>query len=527
MNTYHVTYRIPFGFNDILEKRKTKVIDSQKADLLQQFNAITSGFRETLSPEILKRLRLMFVNVPIEPSEKDTSLITDFLREVLHAVPLTFQSASSGSISIIINHESAKVNLHYNETDLLFSVSANHLRLDKRLKTLLVKMDEMFRSFGFLIYKYIHDGSRSEVFSNTGNAWSRRMRGFIGVDVGSVSTNVVFLDEHDNVIETVYTYTRGRVLDAIKTSFTKLQQMLPSNVEILGVGTTGSSGEMAKAILNADTYRTEIYSHAAATIHQIPAVQTILEIGGQDSKVIYISNGIPEKSKMNEWCGAGTGAMLDAQANRLGIPIEKFGDYALMAKKSIDFRTRCGVFMDSCMIDAQAKGYPIETIVAGLCKACAKNFVNTLGINRKALGFPIVFQGGVSANVGVKRELEKFIGEARGEDPELVVPLYHDVMGAIGMALIIGRLHKKRNIVTSFRGFDDVYRITSMVIQCGIQNCPRKLPQESHCDLVELMVDGQIIAAIGACEEYNEAVARTDQKQQAGTTPPDACSAST
>ena len=123
--------------------------------------------------------------------------------------------------------------------------------------------------------------------------------GFIGIDVGSVSTNVIFLDDSENVIETVYTYTRGRVLDAIKTSFSEIQERLPNNTEILGVGVTGSSGELAKLILNADLYRTEIYSHAAATIHQIPDVKTIMEIGGRDSKVIYVNNGIPEKSKMN------------------------------------------------------------------------------------------------------------------------------------------------------------------------------------------------------------------------------------
>jgi hypothetical protein len=214
---------------------------------------------------------------------------------------------------------------------------------------------------------------------------------------------------------------------------------------------------------------------------------------------------------MNEWCGAGTGAMLDAQANRLGIPIEKVGDCALAAVKSIDFRTRCGVFMDSCMIDAQAKGYPIETIIAGLCKACAKNFINTLGISRKTLGSPIVFQGGVSANKGVKRELEKYIAEARGgEEPELIVPLYHDVMGAIGMSLIVSRLHKKRNIVTSFRGFEDVYRITSSVIQCEYHECPKRLPKENYCDLVKLQIDNKTIAAIGACDDYHEENVQAD-----------------
>ncbi len=511
MNNYHITYRVPFGFNDILKKRKIKSMNTEKVDLLQKFNFITAGFPQILTLEIVKRFRLMFINVPIQPSENDTKTIIHFFKDVLDTFPVSFHCISPETINVSTNDDNASVTLSYNETDLTLSVTIKDLQLDKHIKTMATKLDEMLSSFDFLVYKYCHENEKTLAFSNTGKSWNHKMHGFIGVDVGSVSTNVIFLDQYDNVIETVYTYTRGRVLDAIKTSFMKLQQMLPVNAVILGVGTTGSSGEMAKSILNADTYRTEIYSHAAATIHQIPDVQTILEIGGQDSKVIYINNGIPEKSKMNEWCGAGTGAMLDAQANRLGIPIEKFGDYALTAIKSIDFRTRCGVFMDSCMIDAQAKGYPIETIIAGLCKACAKNFVNTLGISRKTLGSPIIFQGGVSANKGVKRELEKYIAEARGgEEPELIVPLYHDVMGAIGMALIVSRLHKKRNIVTSFRGFEDIYRITSNIIQCEYHECPKRLPKENYCDLVKLQIDKKTIAAIGACDDYHEETVRTD-----------------
>ena len=511
MNNYHITYRIPFGFNDILTKRKIKSMNNEKVNLLQQFNSITAEFPQIITPEMNKLFRLMFVNAPIQPSENDTKTIIRFFKDALDTFPVSFHCLSPETINVLTNDDNASVTLSYNETDLTLSVTIKDLQLDKHIKTMATKLDEMMSSFDFLVYKYCHEGEKTRAFSNTGKAWNHKMQGFIGVDVGSVSTNVVFLDQYDNIIETVYTYTRGRVLDAIKTSFMKLQQMLPVNAVIIGVGTTGSSGEMAKSILNADTYRTEIYSHAAATIHQIPDVQTILEIGGQDSKVIYVNNGIPEKSKMNEWCGAGTGAMLDAQANRLGIPIEKVGDCALTAVKSIDFRTRCGVFMDSCMIDAQAKGYPIETIIAGLCKACAKNFVNTLGISRKTLGSPIVFQGGVSANKGVKRELEKYIAEARdGEEPELIVPLYHDVMGAIGMSLIVSRLHKKRNIVTSFRGFEDVYRITSSVIQCEYHECPKRLPKENYCDLVKLQIDNKTIAAIGACDDYHEETVLAD-----------------
>ena len=322
MNSYHITYRIPFGFNDILKKRKIKSMNNEKVNLLQQFNSITAGFPQIITPEMNKRFRLMFINAPIQPSENDTKTIIRFFKNVLDTFPVSFHCLSPETINVLTNDDNASVTLSYNETDLTLSITIKDLQLDKHIKTMATTLDEMMSSFDFLVYKYCHENEKTRAFSNAEKTWNHKMHGFIGVDVGSVSTNVIFLDQYDNVIETVYTYTRGRVLDAIKTSFMKLQQMLPVNAVIMGVGTTGSSGEMAKTILNADTYRTEIYSHAAATIHQIPDVQTILEIGGQDSKVIYVNNGIPEKSKMNEWCGAGTGAMLDAQANRLGIPIE-------------------------------------------------------------------------------------------------------------------------------------------------------------------------------------------------------------
>jgi predicted CoA-substrate-specific enzyme activase len=300
----------------------------------------------------------------------------------------------------------------------------------------------------------------------------------------------------------VYTYTRGRVLDAIKNGLKEMMAKLPANAQILGVGVTGSSGELAKSILNADIYKTEIYSHAAATINQIPDVKTILEIGGQDSKVIYVNNGIPEKSKMNEWCGAGTGAMLDAQANRLGLSIQEFSEMAVKARKSIDFRTRCGVFMDSCMIDAQAKGYPIEVIIRGLCNACAHNFISTLGINRKSIEQPIAFQGGVSANKGVRKELEDYISEAKGEKVHLIVPLHHDVMGAIGMALIVGKMHQKTGRTTSFRGLDEIEKITPEIKECDLTECPKNLGTDRRCDIVKLRIGAATIAAVGACEDY-------------------------
>ena len=132
MNNYHITYRVPFGFNDILKKRKMKSMNNEKVDLLQQFNSITAGFPEILTPEIIKRLRLMFINVPIQPSENDTEMIIHFLKDVLDTFPVSFHCASPETINVSTNDDNASVTLSYNETDLTLSVIVKDLQLDKR-----------------------------------------------------------------------------------------------------------------------------------------------------------------------------------------------------------------------------------------------------------------------------------------------------------------------------------------------------------------------------------------------------------
>ena len=431
----------------------------------------------------------------------DLNKLGQFFEKINILCNMSWNDFDSGIMSMKYAKGLFKAEVNHHNADIVFTVRAEQPQPDE-MKKLEEIIDQAAAATGLPVYKYIHDSRSSKAYSISDGKFSKPLSGFIGVDVGSISTNVVFVDGNHNVIEFVYTYTRGRVLDALKAAFMQMKEKLPDNARIQGVGVTGSSGELAKSILKADIYRTEIYSHAAATIHQLPEVKSILEIGGQDSKVIYVNGGIPEKSKMNEWCGAGTGAMLDAEAARMGIDITELGDYALRAKKAINFRTRCGVFMASCMIDAQAHGYPIEVIIAGLCKACASNYVNTLGINRKTLEHPMVFQGGVASNKGVKKQLEDYISEAQDMQCTLLVPVYHHVMGAIGMGIIAGKNFVKTGIATGFRGFDGIHGIVSELEVCDHSACTRYSSRESFCDIIRLRTGGTTIATIGACDEY-------------------------
>lgn len=534
MKSIKVRYRIPLGIHDILKRKQLKssrsihVIPSDIGKqegrepshiiFLKKLNEVSPTFHQQMTKTIVECLKLIINNTSVDLKEDELVKFISLLND-LDTFNINHLEVGDNFIRCKIDEESGQIKIDFNERDIFIDVHRENPLAASIVAATLEKLDRIFLDMEHnrIVYKYITENGATKVFSNKSGQWKHAMNVFLGFDIGSVSTNVAVIDEHQHVMETVYTYTRGRVLDAIKTSLREIQTQLPSNINILGVGVTGSSGELAKKILGADVYKTEIYSHAAATIHQIPEVRTILEIGGQDSKVIYVNNKIPEKSKMNEWCGAGTGAMLDAQAYRLGIPIQEFGDYALKATKSIDFRTRCGVFMDSCMIDAQAKGYPIEVIVSGLCKACAHNFVGTLGINRKTLEYPIAFQGGVAANKGVKKELEDYISKGKGEKCELIVPICHDVMGAIGMSLIVQKLFAKRQQSTNFRGFEDVLNITSEIAECNFENCPKnKKEDETICDIVLLKINKETIASIGACPEYEEELLNEYSSSESG-----------
>ncbi len=476
-------------------------------------NALQRGVCDVSSFEadnnINRIIKNLISKLPYPWKEEPLKKVVFFLERLSAEYEIKDLELGSRSGSIHMEGHDYRIDVSSYNADILVRFSAgqenNHdlTRLEELVDGIVLPVEAG-------VYKYVAKDGLVKGFSQNDGKFIPSLRGFIGVDVGSVSTNVVFLDCNNNVIELVYAYTRGRVLDALKIAFDEMQKKLPQDTVVLGVGVTGSSGELAKSILNADIYRTEIYSHAAATILQLPQVKTILEIGGQDSKVIFVNNGIPEKSKMNEWCGAGTGAMLDAQASRMGIGIEELGEYALRAKKSIDFRTRCGVFMASCMIDAQAHGYPIEVIISGLCKACAYNYINTLGINRKQLEHPIVFQGGVASNEGVKKELAEYIADAQGKPCELRIPIYHHVMGAIGMGIIAFKNYQKNNIKTAFRGFEGICRINSDIAVCDHRDCEKNKNPESMCDLVKLRIGDKTIATLGACDKYPEELRKSE-----------------
>ncbi len=238
------------------------------------------------------------------------------------------------------------------------------------------------------------------------------VKGFLGVDVGSVSTNLVVIDEAGEVLASIYHRTRGNPIAAVQEGMRQLGAKLPADIEIGAAGTTGSARYLSGVIVGADIVKNEITAHAVAALHLVPEVRTVLEIGGQDSKIILLQDGVVVDFAMNTVCAAGTGSFLDHQATRLGIPIEEFGGYSLKAENGVQIAGRCSVFAESDMIHKQQIGHSVDSIIYGLCQALVRNYLNNLA-KGKRVESPVVFQGGVAANSGMKRAFEEALKVTR------------------------------------------------------------------------------------------------------------------
>jgi predicted CoA-substrate-specific enzyme activase len=307
---------------------------------------------------------------------------------------------------------------------------------------------------------------------------------FLGVDVGSVSTNIVLIREDGTVVESMYLRTQGRPMQTIQEGMKSLREKIGNSAEILGVGTTGSARKLAATLLGADVVKNEITAHAVAASRVQPNVKTILEIGGQDSKIILLRNGVVVDFAMNTVCAAGTGSFLDQQASRLGIPIEQFGVLALEAKHPVRIAGRCSVFAESDMIHKQQLGHLLPDILAGLCQAMVRNYLNNVGKNKEILG-PIFFQGGVAANPGIRKAFEQELGQ------EVNVPEHFSVMGALGAAYLAQEhFVLKKGQPTKFRGLKLVEtQFNARSFDC--KGCA------NHCEVVEIKQEDRLLARWG------------------------------
>ncbi len=318
---------------------------------------------------------------------------------------------------------------------------------------------------------------------------------YLGVDVGSVTTKFVLMDTKKNIVASCYLKTSGDPIAALKEGLSYIKKHFPPQGKIKAVGTTGSARHLAGVVVGADIIKNEITAHAVAALTRVPEVRTVFEIGGQDSKLIIIRDGVVEDFAMNTICAAGTGSFLEHQAVRLNIPIEEFGKLALQARQAVRIAGRCTVFAESDMIHKQQLGFGKAEIIKGLCEALVRNFMNNLATGKR-IEDPIVFQGGVAANQGIVQAFRDFFGGKK----KIIVPPEHGVMGAWGAAILAMEYAPER---TAFQGFEVIERsFKNFSFNC--LDCP------NSCEIVVLEEEGKVKALWGSrCGKWTpQSVAR-------------------
>jgi predicted CoA-substrate-specific enzyme activase len=324
----------------------------------------------------------------------------------------------------------------------------------------------------------------------------RKNKVYIGVDVGAVSTNIVVLDENKKLLATKYLMTEGNPIESVKKGLKEIGHEIKDLIEVQAVATTGSARYSTADFIGADLVINEITAQAKATLDIDETVDTIFEIGGQDSKYIRIKNSAVADFEMNKVCAAGTGSFLQEQADRLDVNINaEFSKLAFSSKAPVDLGTRCTVFMESDLIHHQQVGSPKVDLLAGLSYSIANNYIEKV-VGNKKIGEKIYFQGGVAGNKSVMAAFENILGK------KITVPQNYNVSGAIGAALIaMERRHGDEK--SNFVGFDLIereYEVKSF--EC--QHCP------NHCHIKKISIGGQFKSFYGGiCDRYELKMGKT------------------
>ena len=275
-----------------------------------------------------------------------------------------------------------------------------------------------------------------------------RVHATLGIDVGSTSTNLVLLDRQGRLLDAQYLRTAGDARNAVRAGLASLGERLGEEVAVDAVATTGSGRVLMAKFVGADAAVDEITCQAAGAAHADPQVDTVFEIGGQDSKYISLNAGQVVDFQMNKVCAAGTGSFIEEQAARLDIRIAEYGKLALSASAPIDLGERCTVFVETAINSALAAGAPKADVAAGLALSIVRNYLHRV-VGSKRVGSHIVLQGGVAYNPAIVEAFRSFWGGS------LTVSPHFAVSGAVGAALMAAEEAEKPGFGgTAFKGFD-------------------------------------------------------------------------
>ncbi|MDH3775128.1 MAG: acyl-CoA dehydratase activase, partial [Deltaproteobacteria bacterium] len=298
---------------------------------------------------------------------------------------------------------------------------------------------------------------------------SAKLQVFLGVDIGSTTTKTVLMDSNKNIIHKQYVQTQGKPIEVAQKLLKGIREEFGDGLEFLGTATTGSGRHVVGDFIKADLIIDEITTHARAAVLWDPDVDTVFEIGGQDSKYIWIEQGNPMDFDMNKVCAAGTGSFLHELANKLKINIvREFQDIALSSDSPINLAERCTVFMESDLVSYAQKGARLQDLIAGLCYAIVHNYLNRV-VEKRRIGKRIMFLGGPSLNKGIVAAFENVL------DQEIIMPEHREVLGAHGAALSIMEKRVNSEFVRSdFPGLDPL-------IQANISNKEKICRADKNC----------------------------------------------
>jgi activator of 2-hydroxyglutaryl-CoA dehydratase/predicted nucleotide-binding protein (sugar kinase/HSP70/actin superfamily) len=293
------------------------------------------------------------------------------------------------------------------------------------------------------------------------------VRGFVGVDGGSTSTKAVLMSTGGDVLCKVYQLSKGNPIQDTIDMFEQLREQVErqqGTLEVLGVGTTGYAKDILKDVLHADAALVETVAHTESAVKYYKDPHVIVDVGGQDIKLIVLKGGRVKDFKLNTQCSAGNGYFLQSTAETFGVPVRDFADKAFAANAMPVFGYGCAVFMQSDIVNFQRQGWAPEEILAGLAAVLPKNiFLYVASIpNLAKLGTRFVLQGGTQHNLAaVKAEVDFIRSNFRGAgiEPEIIVHEHCGESGAIGAAVEALRLWKNGHR-TTFIGLDAVEKIT-------------------------------------------------------------------
>lgn len=312
---------------------------------------------------------------------------------------------------------------------------------------------------------------------------------YVGIDAGSTTTKVVLIDKEDNILYEYYGSNKGNPIEVVKKELKHIYNICGKKIKIMGSAVTGYGEELIKKAFSIDFGIVETVAHYIAASHFNPKVDFILDIGGQDIKCFKIKDGIVANIMLNEACSSGCGSFIESFANQMGYDVETFSKLGLFAKHGADLGSRCTVFMNSSVKQAQKEGATVEDLSAGLSVSVVKNALYKV-IRAKSLdelGKNIIVQGGTMYNDAILRAFEKELGM------NVIRPSISGLMGAYGCALYAKRKNLKESKIISKEDLES-FTHKSKIAKCGL--CTNR------CNLtINIFNDGEKYISGNRCEK--------------------------